>query len=153
MPKSESGNVIEPDHLDLTVDELRLGRDRHRLRHAVERQVADQGDVGRGTGDRGRRDLDRRPVSVKVAVGYWSVWRPSLRIRLSRRDSSEAIVVVSTVSVPLVRVVVVPSVVSSIEPVTWSVRPTASLAAGRLASCSRDAVAGQAARPRPSRCR
>ena len=76
-------------------------------------------------------------VSVKVAVGNWSVWSPSSRMRLSRCDLSEVMEVVSTVSAPAVRVVVEPDDSSVIEPVTWSVRPTASLSAGRLASCSR----------------
>ena len=76
-------------------------------------------------------------LSVNVAVGKLSVWRPSVRRRLSRRSSSDAIVVVSTVKVPAVRVVVVPSVSSVIEPVTSDVRPTASLSADRVASRSR----------------
>ena len=76
-------------------------------------------------------------VSVNVAVGKASVSRPSLRRRLSRLDSSEVRLVVSTVRSAAVRVVVVPSDSTVIEPVTWSVRPTASLSAGRLASCSR----------------
>ena len=47
-------------------------------------------------------------VMVNVAVGNASVSRPSLRIRLSRRPSSEAIVVVSTSIVP---------------PVSWTASP------------------------------
>ena len=65
-----------------------------------------------------------------------SVWRPSLRRRLSRCDLSELIDVVSTVRSAAVRVVVEPLVVSVIVPVTLSVRPTASDWAGRFASCS-----------------
>ena len=45
--------------LDRPVDQPGLGRDRDRFRHAVERQVARQRQVGRGTVDGARRDLDR----------------------------------------------------------------------------------------------
>ncbi len=76
-------------------------------------------------------------VTVNVAVGYCSVCRPSLRRRLSRRDSSDWIVVVSTVKVPAVRFAPSPVFSTVIEPLTSSVRPTASDSAGRLASCSR----------------
>ena len=76
-------------------------------------------------------------VSLKVAVGKASVSRPSRRRRLSRIVLSEARLVMSTLSDASVRVVAVPEVSMVIEPVTLSVRPTASLSAGRLASCSR----------------
>ena len=86
--------------LDRAVDELRLGRDLDRLRDAVEGQVAGQGDV-RWPCPRAPRPGSRpAAVSVNVAVGNWSVWRPSSRRRLSRCDLSEEIVVVSTVSAP-----------------------------------------------------
>ena len=76
-------------------------------------------------------------VSVKVAVAKASVSRPSERSRLSRRSSSDVIVVVSTVMLPSVKVAVVPSDVSVMEPVTSVVRPTASVSASNWASCSR----------------
>ncbi len=76
-------------------------------------------------------------VRLKVAVGKLSVSSPSLRSRLSRIGLSDAIEVVSTDRAPAVRLVVVPEVPTVIDPVTLSVRPTASLSAGRLASCSR----------------
>ena len=76
-------------------------------------------------------------VIMKVAVGNWSVCRPSLRSRLSRRLSSEVMVVVSTVMVPSVSWAPSPAATTVIEPETSLVRPTASDSAGRLASCSR----------------
>ncbi len=50
-----------PGDLDLAVGELGLSRDLHRLRDAVQRQVADQRDVARGPGEGGRGD--RRPAA------------------------------------------------------------------------------------------
>ena len=90
IPKSDSGNVIEPGHLDLTVDQLRLGRDLDRLRHAVEGQVADQRDVRRGPGERGRRDLDRlgqRERGGRELVGLQALAaHPVVATRLVRGD-------------------------------------------------------------------
>ena len=100
----------------------------------VRSPVSVMSDGGAGQGGRG---TSTGAVSVNVAVGKASVSRPSRRSRLSRIVLSDAMLVVSTVSDAAVRVVVVPEVSRVIEPVTWSVRPTASLSAGRLASCSR----------------
>ena len=73
---------------------------------------------------------------TNVAVGNASVWSPSERIRLSRRSSSDAMVVVSTVIDPSVSWRASPDATRVIDPLTSLVRPTASDSAGRLASCS-----------------
>ena len=76
-------------------------------------------------------------VRTNVALGNRSVSRPSVRSRSSRRPSSDAIVVVSTVRDASVSWAPLASPVSVMLPVTSEVRPTASDSAGRLASCSR----------------
>jgi hypothetical protein len=57
-------------------------------------------------------------VTVNFAVGNWSVWRPSLRSRSSRRPSSDWMIVVSTVRVPAISCAPSPSPSTVIEPVT-----------------------------------
>ena len=92
MSKSASGERQRPCDLDPPISELRLGGDLDGLRDAVEREVADQRDVGGRSGERGGGNVDRlghdecrgRELVGLEALGPQPVVTPTL-VRGDRR--------------------------------------------------------------------
>lgn len=76
-------------------------------------------------------------AATKAAEGNRSVSRPTVRIRLSRRDSSLSSCVRSALKLVPEAITVSPWRLRVTEPVTALVLPTASVLAGRRASRSR----------------